>query len=207
VTVLVDAATRPRPEVVGFVARALREGEAVVVPTETVYGLAALPSVPGATDRLFALKGRGAHVPVAVLCADTDQGLALADAPGPAVRELAARHWPGPLTLVLRRRPDLGWELGEPRTTIGVRCPDHPLVQAVAREVGPIATTSANRHGEPTPPDGAAVAGVFGEGVAVVVDGGRCTGTPSTVLDVTGDDWKVLRQGAISVTAAARRRG
>lgn len=197
---IVDAADRPLPEVVGPVAAALRAGEAVVVPTETVYGLAALPSVPGATERLFALKGRAAHVPVAVLCADAEQGLALADAVEPAVRDLAARYWPGPLTLVLRRRPELGWDLGEPTSTIGVRCPDHPLVQAVAREVGPIATTSANRHGEPTPPEAPAVAAAFGDGVALVIDGGRCSGTPSTVLDVTQLEWNVLRQGEISIT-------
>lgn len=197
---IVDAAKHPLTHVVDLAAAALRDGEAIVVPTETVYGLAALPSVPGATARLFALKGRSANVPVAVLCADVEQALALAEPPSPAVREVAGRYWPGPLTLVLRRRADLKYELGEPVETIGVRCPDHELVQALAREVGPIATTSANRHGEPTPDQAGGVAEVFGDSVALVVDGGRRAGTPSTVLDATGDTWNVLRQGKVSVT-------
>lgn len=198
---ILDAADRPLTDVVKSATAALQGGEAIVLPTETVYGLAALPSIPGATDRLFALKGRGANVPIAVLCADAEQALALVDAPSPAVREVAERYWPGPLTLVLRRRPGLGYELGEPADTIGVRCPDHALVQALARQVGPIATTSANRHGQPTPATATEVAALFGEGVALVVDGGFCSGTPSTVVDATGDEWKVLRQGDISVTS------
>jgi L-threonylcarbamoyladenylate synthase len=189
----------PSREVIREAADALRAGQAIVLPTETVYGLAALPSVPGATGRLFALKGRGPHVPVAVLCADVEQALALADSPGEAVREVAEKHWPGPLTLVLRRRPDLGYELGEPATTIGLRCPDHALVQALAREVGPIATTSANRHGEPTPERAADLAALFGDRVALLLDGGPCTGIPSTVIDAVGEQWRVLRQGEVSV--------
>jgi L-threonylcarbamoyladenylate synthase len=189
----------PSRQVVARTAAALRAGGVVVLPTETVYGLAALPSVPGATARLFALKGRSANVPLALLCADATQALALADQPDERVHEVAERYWPGPLTLVLRRRPGLGYELGEPADTIGVRCPDHALVQAVAREVGPIATTSANRHGEPTPETAVEVAAVFGEGVALVLDGGPCTGVPSTVLDAVSEQWKLLRRGEVSV--------
>jgi L-threonylcarbamoyladenylate synthase len=192
----------PSRQVIGQAADALRAGEAIVLPTETVYGLAALASVPGATARLFELKGRGPNVPVAVLCADVEQALALADSPGAVVREVAEKHWPGPLTLVLRRRPHLEYALGEPAATIGLRCPDHALVRALAREVGPIATTSANRHGEPTPQGAAEVAALFGDGVALVIDGGPCTGTPSTVIDAVGDQWKVLRQGEVSVDLA-----
>ena len=147
------AAGAPGPDVVARVAGVLRDGGVVVLPTDTVYGAAALPGVPRATDRLFALKGRGADVPLAVLCAGADQALALADPDGvdDDVRRIAARLWPGPLTLVLPRRPGLGLALGEPATTVGLRCPDHALVRALAAEVGPLATTSANRHGEPTP--------------------------------------------------------
>lgn len=178
---------------------ALRAGEVVVLPTETVYGLAALPGVPGATGKIFALKGRGADMPLAVLCADAEQALALADQPSDAVQRVAKELWPGPLTLVLRRRPGLGYELGEPSTTIGLRCPDHDLVRTLAAQVGPIAATSANRHGEPTPDTAAEVAAIFGAGVAVVIDGGPCDGLPSTVVDATSDEWRVLRQGAIEI--------
>jgi tRNA threonylcarbamoyl adenosine modification protein (Sua5/YciO/YrdC/YwlC family) len=181
---------------------ALRGGGVVVLPTETVYGLAALPTVPGATARIFELKGRRADVPLAVLCADADQALALADEPSDAVERVAKACWPGPLTLVLRRRRGLGYELGEPVTTVGVRCPDHDVVRALAAEVGPMAVTSANLHGQPTPDTAPEVAALFGTGVAAVVDGGPCTGIPSTVVDATADDpaaWTVLRQGGITL--------
>ena len=82
---------------------------------------------------------------------------------------------------------------------MGVRCPDHPLLQAVAAEAGPIATTSANRHGEPTPARADDVAALFGDGVALVVDGGRCDGAPSTVVDATGPAWTALRVGSLSL--------
>jgi L-threonylcarbamoyladenylate synthase len=199
VSPIVAVGNPPAPDVVERAANLLKAGEAIVLPTETVYGLAALPSVPGATARLFELKGRAANVPLAVLCADVEQALALADSPSAAVRDVADQYWPGPLTLVLRRRPGLGYELGEPADTIGVRCPDHALVQALAREVGPIATTSANRHGEPTPEQATAVAAVFGDSVGLVLDGGPCRGTPSTVVDAVSEQWKLLRRGEISV--------
>jgi L-threonylcarbamoyladenylate synthase len=185
-------------EAIRRAAVALRAGEVVAMPTETVYGIGVLPDVPGATARLFALKGRSVDTPLAVLCADAEQALGLVEAPSERVRRVAGSLWPGPLTLVLPRRGDLTYELGEPTTTIGVRCPEHALVRALAAEVGPIATTSANRHSEPTPPTASAVAELFGEQVAVVLDGGVCDGQPSTVVDATGDEWRVLREGALS---------
>jgi L-threonylcarbamoyladenylate synthase len=197
------------PDAVALAIDALRRGEVVALPTDTVYGLAALPTIAAATERLFALKGRGSDTPIAVLCADAAQafGLAAPDAPTPEVRRIAARLWPGPLTLVLPRRPDLGYELGEPADTVGVRCPDHALVQTIATAVGPIATTSANRHREPTAPIAEGVAATFGAGLALVLDGGRCEAPPSTVVAVAGAEWKVLREGPIplaEVRAAAR---
>jgi L-threonylcarbamoyladenylate synthase len=187
-------------EAVPRAVKALREGQVVALPTDTVYGLAALPGDPNHTARLFALKGRGHDVPVAVLCADVEQALALADRgrmPAGATR-MAERLWPGPLTLVLPRRTGLGYALGKPEHTIGVRCPDHDLVRALAREVGPLATTSANRHGEATPPTAAGVAEVFGAGLGLVLDGGPCVEPPSAVVDATGADWRVLRAGRVS---------
>ena len=193
------------PAVVDRAAAALRAGGVILLPTDTVYGLAALPSVPGATAQLFTLKGRGVNVPLPVLCADADQALALADDPDEQVRAAAAELWPGPLTLVVRRRPGLGYDLGDPADTVGVRCPDLALVQAIAGRVGPLATTSANPHGYPTPPDATAAAAPFGTGLRLIVDGGPCANEPSTVVDTTTDPWKVLRQGALFVTAPERR--
>jgi L-threonylcarbamoyladenylate synthase len=197
---VIDVRSSALAVVVEKAAAALRAGGVIVLPTDTVYGLAALPTVPGATQRLFELKGRGVDVPVAVLCADAEQALDLADEPSERVQQVAERYWPGPLTLVLRRRAGLGYQLGDPSTTVGVRCPDHDLVRAIAAEVGPIATTSANPHGEPTPADAAGVAAIFGRRVALVLDGGACVGSPSTVIDATGETWKVLRQGELSAT-------
>lgn len=197
------------PDAVARAVEALRAGEVVALPTDTVYGLAALPTVPGATARLFALKGRGADVPVAVLCADASQALGLAAPEGMTdeLRRIAERLWPGALTLVLARRPGLGYELGEPADTVGVRCPDHPLVRAIAAAAGPIGTTSANRHGEPTPATAAGVADTFGADVPLVLDGGRCAARPSTVVAVAGGSWEMLREGPVTLSdleAAAR---
>lgn len=189
------------PAAIEAAVRALLAGEAVVLPTETVYGVAALPTVPGATARLFALKGRPQDVPLAVLVDDVEQAERLADFP-PTARRLAERHWPGPLTLVLPRRADAtALVLGGDPETIGIRCPDHDLVRAIARRVGPIATTSANRHGQPTPRAAAEAAAALAGGVAVLLDGGRCGGVPSTVVDATGEVLRVLRVGTISEAA------
>lgn len=191
----------PSPTVVAPIAAALRGGRVVALPTDTVYGLAALPGVEGATAGLFALKGRSDDVPLAVLCASADQALGLAApaAVGDEVRRIADRLWPGPLTLVLPRRAGLGYALGRPVDTVGVRCPDLPLLRMLAAELGPIATTSANRHGEPTPATAAGVADVFGDELDLVVDGGPCVGAPSAVVDATGAEWRLLREGVVSL--------
>lgn len=177
----------------------LTAGGVIVIPTDTVYGLAARAGDDDAVARLFALKGRRADVPIAVLCARATDALALAAPVTDPVRSAAARHWPGPLTLVVARRPDLNWNLGEPAATIGMRCPDHAFVTAVAAAVGPLATTSANRHGEPTPATAVAAAESLTGLVDLVVDGGTVTGTPSTVINVAVTPPVVLRQGELHV--------
>ncbi|WP_436793221.1 L-threonylcarbamoyladenylate synthase [Actinospongicola halichondriae] len=174
-------------------------GGVAVLPTDTVYGLAALPDDGDAMARLFELKGRAATVPVAVLCATPMQALSIAGTVSSSGAILAGQHWPGPLTLVLPRSADLDWDLGEPRSTIGVRCPDHRLIQRVAERTGPIAATSANRHGEPTPSTAAAAAASLTGPVDLVVDGGEIVGSASTVVDATGPEPTVLRQGPIRI--------
>src|ERR1700730_15622570 len=121
----------------------------VGLPTDTVYGLAADPFRAGATDRLFVLKRRPRTVELPVLVADEHQALSMAVAVPASARRLMERYWPGPLTLVLPRRPDLNADLGQDDATVGVRCPAHPVPLALCRVVGPLATTSANRHGQP----------------------------------------------------------
>ena len=110
---------------------------------------------------------------------------------------LMRRFWPGALTLVIPIRPGLGVDLGEDEATVGVRCPAHPVALALCAAAGPLATTSANRHGAATLTTAAEVAGEFGSSVPVVLDAGTCQGQPSTVVDCTGVEPKLLREGRI----------
>lgn len=174
------------PSALDRVVAALRAGGAVVVPTETVYGVATLPAHQAL---LLDLKGRPESVPIAVLVADAVQAeVATGTALPPVALALAARFWPGPLTLVLPTAAG---------PTLGVRCPDHPFMRAVAAAVGPIATTSANRHGQPTPPTAAEAAASLTQPPTLVIDGGTIGGQASTVVDVTGATPVVLREGPI----------
>jgi len=179
---------------------ALRAGGVVAIPTDTVYGLAVDPSRPGATDRLFELKRRPADFELPVLVATRSQAASLVDASrwGSAAEKLATAFWPGALTLVVARQPGLGWALGGDGVTIGLRCPAHPGVRSLCEAVGPIATTSANLHGRPPCADAASVRRTFGARVALVVDGGICGGSSSTVVDVTGAEPRCLRTGAVA---------
>jgi tRNA threonylcarbamoyl adenosine modification protein (Sua5/YciO/YrdC/YwlC family) len=184
--------------VVDAVVEALLEGDVVLLPTDTVYGIAALPTDASATGALFDLKGRAAATPIAVLCADARQAAALvAREDEAAVRATGERWWPGALTLVCRRREGLDLHLGEPAGTVGLRVPDHPLVHLVAERVGPIATTSANRHGEPTAITVEEALDALGAGLAVAVDGGTIEGRASTFVDTTTTPWRALREGPI----------
>lgn len=181
---------------------ALRRGEVIGLPTDTVYGLAARAADRAATERIFELKRRPAGVVLPVLVADLEQALDLADDIPPVALDWMNRHWPGPLTVVLRRRAGLGFHLGGDDATIGLRVPDHPLVRDVCRAVGPLATTSANRHGEPPLTSADAVRATFADDLPVVVDGGECDGEPSTVVDATEDRPRVLRVGALDLGLA-----
>ncbi|MCB1376449.1 MAG: threonylcarbamoyl-AMP synthase, partial [Rhodobacteraceae bacterium] len=196
----------PRPPVVALDApdalerasRVLASGGTAVLPTDTVYGVAALAELPRSTDKLFALKDRAAAQPVAVLVANVEQALELVAAPAEDPARWMATLWPGPLTLVLPRSArarDL--TLGGDPASIGVRCPDHDFSRALASELGPLATTSANRSGQPTATDAhEAAASLVGE-VDLVVDGGPAGTLASTVVDASVPAWSVLREGAI----------
>ena len=183
---------------VAAAAGVLRAGGVVLIPTDTVYGIAALPTTVG-TAELFALKGRPPDQPVAVLADSRPQVDDVADL-SEAAHDLADRFWPGPLTLVVPRRPGLRFELGdgEEAPAIGVRVPDHALPRALALEAGPIATTSANRHGEATPSLAAEAAAALVAEPALVLDGGLCAGGASTVVDCTTPDPRVLREGPLT---------
>lgn len=184
-------------DAVELVVSALRRGEVVVIPTDTVYGLAADPTSPDAMRRLFALKERPQGVPVAVLIGSFDQARRLVEIT-PTFQALADAHWPGALTIVANQNPqrDQQLHLGEV-TTVGVRLPDHDLIAACAKAFGPIAATSANHHGEPTITDPAELEASFGDEVELIIDGGVLDGIASTVVKVTTDRPEVLRQGVV----------
>ncbi len=184
-------------------AAALADGAVVAVPTDTVYGLAADPSQPEAVARLFALKGRPDDVPLPVLVAGPEQVAMLAGELETAAAALAARFWPGPLTLVVPRRPEFIVDLGGPPAaaqTVGVRRPDHPVVVALCELLGPLAVTSANLHGARPATTAAEVVAVFAgsDQPEVVLDGGTCDGTPSTVVECRGPASRCLREGALA---------
>jgi L-threonylcarbamoyladenylate synthase len=190
------------PESLALAATALRAGTVVAIPTDTVYGLAADPWQRRAVERLFAIKERPSDVALPVLVGGRDQVSAVAGSFDGAAELLADRYWPGPLTLVVPRRETFTADLGGPpadRQTVGVRWPDHPVVQGLCRELGPMAVTSANRHGDPPATRAAAVAEVFASEheLAVILDGGLCDGIPSTVVECRGRAVRCLRQGAI----------
>jgi L-threonylcarbamoyladenylate synthase len=206
---ILDLGDPPRAEAVEQVARALASGHIVGLPTDTVYGLAADPFHTGAADRLFKVKRRPRERDLPVLVADREQALSMATAVPAVARRLMDRFWPGALTIVLPRNPNLSADLGTDELTVGVRCPGHPVPRALCRVAGPLATTSANLHGQPTLSTAAEVASAFRGSVALVVDGGRCSGSPSTVVDCTGEEPKLLRDGRIpwdEVVAALGRR-
>jgi L-threonylcarbamoyladenylate synthase len=186
---------------------ALKAGSVVAIPTDTVYGFAVDPTCPGATGAIFDLKGRPRGLELPVLVASVQQADALAGPgglPAPAQR-LARALWPGALTIVVLRPEGLHWELGGRGDTIGLRVPDHAVARALCERVGPLATTSANRHGAVPCTDAEVLTREFGDGV-LVVDGGTCSGEPSTVVSVVGGAPRCIRQGAVAwadVTAAA----
>ena len=185
-------------------AAVLRAGGVVLLPTDTVYGLAAL--TPDAEEDLFVLKGRPADRSIAVLVADRPAAESLAEHVPAPLAELMDRHWPGPLTVVLPRPRTPGRsQIGGDRDTVGVRCPDHPWLRSLLTEVGPLATTSANRHAQPTPPQAADVLTALppdpetGTAIAVAIDGGPCTGQASTVVTWQEGELRILRPGPLSL--------
>jgi len=176
--------------------RALEAGDAVVFPTDTVYGLGARPD---AARRLFEIKGRPRDLTLPVLAAGVADARGVARFDGRA-EALAASFWPGGLTIVLpRAASSAGWDLGEQRETVGVRVPDSEVARSLLSMTGPLAVTSANPSGEPTPATCEEVRAALGEGVAVYVCAGAAPGgTPSTVVDLSGEP-RILRAGPIPI--------
>ena len=199
------------PEVLDAAVRAIEAGQIIGLPTDTVYGIGADPWRADAVERIFEAKGRPEAVALPVLVGDPADAATLAVLDDRA-RRLIDRYWPGPLTIVLRRRedgagtapaPPRRLHLGGDDKTVGIRCPDHPTARALLVRTGPLAVTSANRHGGEPAHSVAELRASLGEAVGVVVDGGPLEGAPSTVVSLVEGDWRCLREGAITTDELA----
>ena len=180
-------------------ATALRRGELAVVPTDTVYGVAADAFNPGAVDALLAAKGRGRDMPVPVLVANPAMLTALVGELSPVAQSLVDAFWPGALTVVVRHTPHLSWDLGDARGTVAVRMPDDSLALDLITRTGPLAVSSANRSGHPPATTMLDARLQLGASVAVYLDGGpRPSAVPSSIVDLTGEEPRLLREGALS---------
>lgn len=185
---------------IGAAIEALAQGEVVGVPTDTVYGLAIDPFDSAAMERLFEIKGRPADRPVGLLVASREQAEEIGDLGGQA-RDLADRHWPGGLTLVVTPKVILSdWVGDSQRRTVGLRVPDHAVTLDLLSVYGPLAVTSANRSGGPEVVDEKGAEAIFGEEVSVYLAGTSPGGVASTVVDATGPEVVVLREGAVSIS-------
>jgi L-threonylcarbamoyladenylate synthase len=179
---------------------AARGGELIVLPTDTVYGIGADAFIPAAVTTMLAAKGRGRNMPPPVLVGTARAAAALVDDLGAFGQDLIDEFWPGALTLVFRASPTLLWDLGDTKGTVALRMPLHAVALDVLRQTGPMAVSSANRHGQPAAVTADEAEQQLGEAVSVYLDGGPCAdNVPSTILDLTGTIPKVLRAGAISV--------
>lgn len=178
---------------------AVRAGEVVGLPTDTIYGVGVDPLGEGAVARLFDLKGRPKDKPFGLLVATAAQAREMAVIEG-AAREIAEMHWPGPLTLIVEPSVILPQWVGDySQTTVGIRVPDHQIARELLGEVGPMAVTSANRSGGAEVMTDVDAREIFGDEVAVYLEGTAPGGAASTIIDATGADLVVLRKGPIDI--------
>lgn len=188
----------PPPSIADAVAL-LKGGGLLAIATETVYGLAADARNADAVARIFALKGRPADHPLIVHIAGADALEDWADPVPESAKQLAARFWPGPLTLILKKRPDVPDAVTGGQDTVGLRCPDHPLTLALLQAFGGgLAAPSANRFGRISPTTAAHVRAEFGTDAPPILDGGACqVGIESTIVDLSQNPPRILREGHI----------
>ena len=179
---------------------AVQRGQVIVIPTDTVYGVAADAFDADAVAALLAVKGRGREMPPPVLVSTATTLDALAvDIPDYA-RALVKEFWPGPLTVVCKQQASLRWDLGDSRGTVAVRMPDHEIALELLERTGPLAVSSANKTGQVPATDADVAEEMLGEYVALIVDGGPTPGSEaSTIVDVTTTPGRVLRTGALSL--------
>ncbi len=196
---ILDASGDDRADAVTAAADALRRGELVVVPTDTLYGVAADAFSKTGTRRVFEAKRRSRRFPLPVLVRSPKQLAGLVTTVPEAAERLMAAYWPGALTIVVRADPNLMWDLGDADGTVSVRMPMDEVALDLVRAVGPLAVTSANLSGQTPAGDAHTAQMQLGEAVAVYLDDGpRRANQPSTIIDVTRSEPHILREGAIA---------
>ncbi|MBO2456528.1 L-threonylcarbamoyladenylate synthase [Actinomadura violacea] len=177
---------------------AVRRGELLVLPTDTVYGVGADAFTPAAVQALLDAKGRGRDMPPPVLVGSVRAATALVEDLGTYGQDLIDEFWPGALTLIFRANQNLMWDLGETKGTVAVRMPMHELAVELLKETGPLAVSSANLSGEPAARTAEEAEKMLGDSISVYLDGGRSGhADPSTIVDLTGPVPRLLRVGAI----------
>jgi len=190
----------PKKDIIKRAAKIIQAGGTVIFPTETVYGLGANAFNSESVKKIFKQKNRPMNQPLAILISDISEAEALAENISSKTLEIMKKHWPGPLTVVLKKKKNVSGIITGERNSVGLRMPDHPVILELIKESGvPIVATSANKHGNP-PPKNAKEAEKELSDVDLILDGGECQiGIPSTVIDATVDPPKVLRQGSLKV--------
>lgn len=184
---------------------AVTSGRLVVMPTDTVYGIGADAFDGGAVASLLAAKGRGRDMPVGVLVGSWHTIEGLVYAVPDSARELIRAFWPGALSLVVRQAPSLQWDLGDARGTVMLRMPLHPVALELLRQTGPMAVSSANVSGQPPATTAEEAQRQLGDLVEVYLDGGPSPElAASTIVDLTVQPPRILREGPVSVEAVAR---
>ena len=194
------AAAAPGPDVLAAAVLALRNGGIVAFPTETFYGLAVDPRSSEAVRKVFALKWRRTGLPLPLIAASIEQIREHVGRMTPLAERLAARGWPGPLTLIIPASPLLSPDLHLSTGTVAVRVPGNGVARALAAAAGhAITSTSANRSGEPPSSTALHVIDAFGDGIDVLIDAGSTPGgLASTIVDATGDAPVLVRAGAMA---------
>ena len=196
-------------EGLGIALDALRSGQAIIMPTDTVYGIACDAFSPDAVNTLLAHKGRGRHMPPPVLVASPEDATRLAHTIPEGARTLMSEFWPGGVTIILEASPDVDWDLGDTEGTVAIRMPDHPVALELLRKSGPLAVSSANLTGQLASVTVPEAYGQFGDALGVYIDAGQVgnaytgsLGNPgSTIVDATavssGGPWRVVRHGVV----------
>lgn len=190
---------------IGLAAASVRAGNLVVFPTDTVYGIGADAFNNAAVAEILKAKHRGPDYPVAVLVGSWNTIQGLVSSYNSQMKLLVEAFWPGGLSLVVPQAPSLPWNLGDTRGTVMLRMPNHPIALQLLREVGPMAVSSANIHGHPPAIRVTEAQHQLGEAVDIYLDGGDAViGQPSTIVDLSSGDPRILREGATSAAEIAR---